>query len=343
MHLWILLFSFVLALILTPLARRAALRLGILDFPKDRGVHAAPQPLLGGLAVYISLSLAVLAFYPREETWGVVLAGGLAFLLGLRDDWRPLRPAWKLLGQVLVALVLYLVGVRISYVTHPFGGGLLYLGSLSLPLTVFWTVALMNAINLMDGLDGLAAGVSGIAGATLLFLAAQQGQPELAVLLSAALVGSLLGFLPYNFHPARIFMGDAGALTVGLFLAAITVEGALKSPAALALAVPVLALGLPLFDTSLAVVRRLFSGKPVGQADRGHLHHRLLEAGLSHREAVIILYLASAWLGVGAVAISRMQPWFAFPVLFLAAVSLGFLAWKLGLIPSRAASRAFRH
>jgi UDP-GlcNAc:undecaprenyl-phosphate GlcNAc-1-phosphate transferase len=289
MHLWILLLSLLLSLAFTPLARKAALRLGILDLPKERGVHSAPQPLLGGLAIYLSLSIAVLAFHPREETWGVVLAGGLAFLLGLRDDWRPLRPAWKLLGQVLVALVLYLVGVRISYITHPLGGGLLYLGSLSLPLTVFWTVALMNAINLIDGLDGLAAGVSGIAGVTLLFLAAQQGQPELAVFLSAALVGSLLGFLPYNFHPARIFMGDAGALTVGLFLAAITVEGSLKSPATLALAVPVLALGLPLFDTSLAIVRRLLSGKPVGQADRGHLHHRLLEAGLSHREAEGIL------------------------------------------------------
>lgn len=343
MHLEVLLLAFSLSLALTPLARRLALRLGVLDLPKARGVHGSPQPLLGGLAIYLALSLALLAFYPREEAWGVVLAGGLAFLLGLWDDLRSLRPAWKLLGQAAVALVLYLVGVRISYVTHPFGGGMLYLGVLSLPLTVFWTVALMNAINLMDGLDGLAAGVSGIAGATLLFLAAQQGQPELAVFLSAALVGSLLGFLPYNFHPARIFMGDAGALTVGLFLAAVTVEGSLKSPAALALAVPALALGLPLFDTSLAIVRRLLAGQPVGQADREHLHHRLLEAGLSHREAVVILYLASAWLGVGAVAVSRIQSWFAFPVLFLALISLGFLAWKLGLLPSRAASRALRH
>jgi UDP-GlcNAc:undecaprenyl-phosphate GlcNAc-1-phosphate transferase len=196
---------------------------------------------------------------------------------------------------------------------------MIYLNGWSVPLTVAWIVVVVNTLNLIDGLDGLAAGVSSIAAATLLLLAWQAGQMHVAVI-TAALMGSSLGFLRYNFNPARIFMGDSGSMLLGFVLAAVSVEGALKSAATIALIVPILALGLPFIDTLFAVIRRLRSGRPIYEADRGHLHHRLMDMGLNQKQVVMVLYGISALLGFGAIAITSLEGYWP---LFLVSALLG--------------------
>ncbi len=327
----------VAAAVITPPVRRLALAVGALDKPGQRSVHTRPVPFLGGVAVYLAFAVATAAALglDRPEVRGILLGGGFLLAFGVLDDFRPLRPRTKVAGQVLAALIGWAWGVRIDFVTNPFGGGLLQLGYLALPVTVLWVVAVVNVINLIDGLDGLAAGIVAIASAVLLVSASQMGMPlpalTLATLLAAALAGSALGFLPYNFHPARIFLGDGGSMFLGYALASISMEGSLKSPAVLALAVPVLAIGLPVFDTALAVWRRWRRGVPIGTPDRDHFHHRLLQAGLSQREAVLIMYLASAWLGVGVLALIHADLRVAFFILALAGVSLYFAGRKVGV------------
>lgn len=323
-------------LLLTPLVRRAALRAGFLAVPGRRSVHRRPVPYLGGLAMCAGFVAALLVgLGARHELARVVGLGAVATaLLGAVDDRFDLRPGIKLAGMAAIASLTAWAGVRIEWATNPLGG-LLYLPPwASVPLSAFWIVALMNVMNLVDGLDGLAAGLAGIAAVTLLLTALQHPQPSVAgigALMSAAVLGAAVGFLPYNFNPARIFMGDAGSLMLGYALAVTSIEGTLKSATALALAVPILALGLPIADTALAIARRLRAGRPIAQADRGHLHHRLLDLGLSHREAVIVMYLVSAWLGVGAIALSRLSPGQALLIVALAALTLYFGIKKVGL------------
>ena len=206
----------------------------------------------------------------------------------------------QIVVQILCALLVIPFGVRIEFLTDPFHPGhMIYLGLWAAPLTVLWIVGVTNAINWIDGLDGLAAGVCAIAAMTLALMAVQSGQPALA-LLAASLCGSLLGFLRYNFNPAKIFMGG-GALFVGFTLAAIAAAGAFKVAAAMAIMVPILVLGVPIFDTAFVIIRRFLSGHPIYQADKSHLHHRLLARGFTHRQTVVILYIVS--LGLSAVAV----------------------------------------
>jgi len=290
--------------VMTPLVKRLALSLGALDRPVLRSVHSVPTPFLGGLAIYVALggTLAVFLRPAGPEVKGILVGGALVVLLGVADDFRKLRPLTKLLGQVAAALVLVAWGVRVEWLTNPLGG-MIYLGAWGVPLTVLWVVSVVNVVNLADGLDGLAAGIASIASLTAMFVALGQGQLPV-VILTAALAGSALGFLPYNFNPAKIFMGDAGAMFLGYALAAVSVAGALKSATAVALGVPMLALGLPIADTSFAIVRRLLTGRPVGEADDGHLHHRLLRLGLSQRQVVLLMYTISACLGLGGILIA---------------------------------------
>jgi UDP-GlcNAc:undecaprenyl-phosphate GlcNAc-1-phosphate transferase len=192
----------------------------------------------------------------------------------------------------------------------------------------------MNVVNLIDGIDGLAAGVSSISALTLLFVALRQGQPEI-VIMTAAVAGATLGFLRYNFNPAKIFMGDAGSNFIGFVLAAISIQGALKSAAAVAVAVPVLALGLPIFDTFFAIVRRVESGRPIGQPDRGHLHHRLLDRGLTQRQACLVMYAISAVLGLSAVAMTVVQANEAVIILGCVGTGMFFAARRSGVLEIR--------
>jgi len=324
------------ALLLTPLMRRLALRAGIVAPVVARSVHTEPKPFLGGLAMYAAFALAVIAGggLSDPQVVGILVCGGLITLLGLWDDRKPMRPRTKFLGQVLIAALLVYVPVwqlQVHAIYSPLGDRWVHFGPLAGPLTIIWIVSFVNVMNFIDGLDGLAAGISTIAALTLLVVSFQQSQ-AVAILLSAALAGAAIGFLRYNFNPAKIFMGDAGSMFLGLTLAAISVDGVMKSALAVSVLVPVLALAVPIFDTAFAIVRRLAGGRPIGQADKDHLHHRLLRLGLSHRNTVLVMWALSAALGLSAVAVTEVNFAEAMVIvgLVLAAVFAG--ARRLGLL-----------
>jgi len=290
----------------TPLVRVLAIRIGALARPVGRSVHRRPVPYLGGLAIFIGFLVATwFSLGMDDPQLRAILAGGLIILIvGVVDDLTTL-PAWaKLAGQFLAAGVGVALGLRVEWLTNPLGG-MFYLGNWGIGPTIIWIVAVVNVVNLVDGLDGLAAGISAIVACTLLFAALQAGQTMVAVM-AAALAGSSLGFLPYNFNPARIFMGDAGSMFLGYALATIAVVGTFKSATAAALAVPVVALAIPIADTSFAIVRRYRGRRPVHEADDGHIHHRLLQRGLTQRQAVVLLYSISACFGATAVMLTTV-------------------------------------
>ncbi|NMA67158.1 MAG: undecaprenyl/decaprenyl-phosphate alpha-N-acetylglucosaminyl 1-phosphate transferase [Clostridiaceae bacterium] len=307
----------------TPIARRLAVNLGAVNVPNDsRRVHKKPMPLMGGLAIIAGFIIALIYSFStknfkvfteyliRPKTIGLFFGTLIILVLGGVDDVRPVRARIKLPLQILAAVIVVSTGTSITAISKPFQDGVAVHPSMMFVLediiayivSVVWIVGVTNAINLIDGLDGLAAGVSGIATLSLYIVAVIRGQDDIAIL-AACLVGAILGFLPYNFNPAKIFMGDTGSTTLGFILAILSIEGTMKSVTALALAIPILVLGLPIFDTLFAIIRRILNGKPIGQADRGHIHHRLLDMGLSHRMAVIILYIISAALGIISIAL----------------------------------------
>lgn len=299
------LLAILITLILTPMIRHLAVRTDFVDYPGERRVHKTPLAMGGGVAIYASFWLALwFAGEWTSQLLGLWFASTLVLLTGLIDDRRTLSPGAKLFGQILASLVLIASGTRIEFVTNPFGG-MLYLSYWSIPVTLLWLVTLTNLVNFIDGLDGLAAGVVTIACAPLAAVALMMDQP-LAALLAVVLAGSVVGFLPYNFNPARIIMGDTGALFLGFMLGAISVEGALKGPTVIAIAVSTLALGLPILDTLFSILRRWRAGRPIYLADNGHVHHRLLAMGYSHRQAVMMLYAVSAGLAAVAMWLLRL-------------------------------------
>ena len=337
-------------LLVTPLVRRFALARGLVHQPGHRDVHTRPVPRLGGVAIFLGVvaAVAVQAFGERAFAWGGTITGGgtsrvsvlgvliglvLIFLVGLIDDIYSLSPGWKFAGQLLAASVVVAAGLRINYVGDPLGGGLLQLGLLSIPLTLLYIAGFTNVINLIDGLDGLAAGVTAIAAASLLVLASQGNRLDAAAL-AAAVIGACVGFLRYNFHPASIFMGDSGALFLGFTLATVSLMGVMKSTAAIALAVPLLIVGVPIFDTASAIVRRMVHQRPIQEADRGHIHHRLLGRGFDQWQTVLIIYAWSAILAVGGYAI-RYAPGPIKAVSFVALFAItGLMSYWLGLFES---------
>lgn len=276
-------------LVLTPLVRIVALRTGTVDHPNERRINKVDMPTAGGVAIAAAFWVGMSASGFSEPALGAFFLASLVIVFtGVLDDLLELRPRTKFFGQVAAAVILVAGGVKIEFITNPFGG-MWYIGPLGIPLTILWIVGLINMINFIDGLDGLAAGVSVIACVPLFVVALQRGHIY-AALMTIALMGASLGFLKYNFNPAKIIMGDTGAMFLGLVLATASVEGAMKGAAAVAMAIPAIALGLPIIDTVFAVARRVRAGKPFYAADRGHLHHRLLDLGLSQRQAVVILY-----------------------------------------------------
>jgi UDP-GlcNAc:undecaprenyl-phosphate/decaprenyl-phosphate GlcNAc-1-phosphate transferase len=300
----------VASLVISPLVVRVAHRVRCLDHPGGRRVHTRPVPRLGGVAVFaatvIGLGVAGLAHGSNLAAYsgfvgGILVGGAVLFVTGVLDDLRGLSPRTKLLAQLLAATVAYAFGFRIEMVSL---GHLtdVSLGWLALPVTLLWIVGVTNAFNLIDGLDGLATGIASVALATVTGVALLMGRPEVAVT-AAVLLGALLGFLRYNFNPARIFLGDSGSLFVGFMLAVLSVHGSTKSSTAVLAIVPLLALGLPLADTVLAMARRWLRGVAFSCPDGRHIHHRLLAAGLTQRRAVAVLYVVSASLGaVGLLA-----------------------------------------
>jgi UDP-GlcNAc:undecaprenyl-phosphate GlcNAc-1-phosphate transferase len=298
----------------TPLVTRLALKTGAKKIPKDeRHIHKEPVALLGGLAIYLGLAVALILVLSLRgpglrHVAPLLVCGGMVLAWGTIDDLVELRAWAKLVGQIAAASLAWWWGVRIEFLEKPFAGGYWYPEDWqSYAITALWLVGLTNAVNLIDGLDGLAAGVSAIAAATLTMIAwqhrAQEESPVVGVT-AAALFGSALGFLRYNFNPAKIFMGDGGAQLLGFLLAAISVIGLSKSAAAVAIAAPVLVFGVPVFDVSFAIVRRLRNRQPIFSADRGHLHHRLLDKGLSQKQVAMVIYLISCLLCGVALLIS---------------------------------------
>lgn len=326
--------ALVISFILTPIVRKLAIRVGAFDIPKDdRRVHSEPMPYLGGLAIYISTIACLTVFMPLNKTNICIMIGStIIVLIGLLDDMKDISPKLKLAAQILAAVIAVYGGVRIHFITNPLAAtGISYLQNLAIPITIFWIVGITNTINLIDGLDGLASGVATIAAATLLFASALKGYtfiiPQYAII-----AGASLGFLPFNFNPAKIFMGDTGALFLGYMLAVTSVLGMMKSVAIVALAIPVLALGLPIFDTAFAIFRRLINKKPIMQADKEHLHHRLLEKGLTQRQTVLILYFISMMLGITAVFIADSEPNTGTVVIGIVTVAVLYSASKIGLL-----------
>lgn len=327
--------SFVIAVAVayfaTPHVKELAIKAGAMDTPNERKVHREPIPRMGGLAIYFGVVAAVfISMKINHEILGILVGGSIMLAVGIIDDIKQLSAKIKLAGQILAAMALIAFGVRIEWLTNPFGS-MIYLDYLSIPVTILWIVAVTNTVNLIDGLDGLAAGVSSIASITILFVALQQNLWMVA-LLTAAIAGSALGFLFHNFNPAKIFMGDTGSLFLGYMLAAVSIMGAVKGAATIALFVPIVALGLPIMDTAFAIIRRYHHGVPIFRPDKGHLHHRLLAMGLSQKQVVLSMYVISGLLGLSAIILSEVSQLHAFLILIaIAAVSI-VAAKKIGVL-----------
>ncbi len=299
--------GFLLAFLLTAGWTRLGNKWGLLDLPRECHIHSDPRPFTGGLAIFLAFSATLLLTAGFSFPYlGPILGGGVLILaLGFFDDCYDFSPGFKFLVQLAAATFVTATGVRITYLTNPFGE-MVRLGWAGYPLTILWLVATINMMNLIDGLDGLAGGIATIAGVSLLFIGLGLRQAA-AVYLCAILVGVLIGFLPFNFYPARVFMGNSGAYFLGYLLGVISVLGALKLPTVLALVVPVFAMGIPFIDTVWAVWRRWRGDRPLAVRDDYHIHHLLLTAGLGTRKSVLLLYGISAVLGAASVFLSRVK------------------------------------
>ncbi|MFC4303477.1 glycosyltransferase family 4 protein [Cohnella boryungensis] len=310
--------AMVLALVLTPLVKKLAYKVGAIDVPNQRKVHTRTMPRLGGVGIYAAFTISLLIIMPwvpegllssydRNLISALLVGGTLIVLLGALDDKYDLNAKLKLLVQIGAAcIVVFGFGVKINLLNIPFGSAMQPLGEwLSIALTILWIVGVTNAINLIDGLDGLAAGVSGIAIATILVMGIVMSN-EAVILLASLLLGSIGGFLFFNFHPAKIFMGDSGALFLGFALATLSMLG-FKQITILSFVTPLLIIGVPLSDTFFAIVRRWIQKKPIFEADKGHLHHCLQQLGFSHRKTVLIIYAIAAFFGTCAVIQSSVS------------------------------------
>lgn len=305
-----LLAALVISFLMTPVVRTFAYKIGAVDVPKDaRRMHTVPIPRLGGLAIFIGfmISVLILGGVPgNRELQSILLGSVIIVVLGVVDDIMALPAMLKFVVQIGAALIPAMSGVVIQAFSNPnvFSSSLYWvLGPLSVPFTVLWIVAITNAVNLIDGLDGLANGVSAISATTMLVIALLASEAEVAIVM-AALVGACVGFMPYNLNPAKMFMGDTGATFLGYILATMSIQGLFKFYAVISFAVPFLILGLPIFDTAFAFIRRIAHGQSPMHADRGHIHHRLIDMGLSQKQAVATLYVISAMLGLSAVVLT---------------------------------------
>ncbi|MBI2565837.1 MAG: undecaprenyl/decaprenyl-phosphate alpha-N-acetylglucosaminyl 1-phosphate transferase [Candidatus Schekmanbacteria bacterium] len=342
--------ALLLSFVATAVARGLARTLGFLDRPgvdAERRIHTAPMPTSGGIAITLTFLIVLRFLGPRilppsqlPDTGGFLFAVAVLTVIGLADDRLHLGAWAKLAGQIAAAVILYAHGYAIAAITNPLGGKF-ELGALALPATVLWVLALTNALNLIDGLDGLATGVAGITSATLLAMGvalANGGEAEWAlVFLNCVLLGSCLGFFWHNRHPARIFLGDTGSLFLGFCLATVSLVSTRKSTTAIALLMPLICLGLPIADTGLAIVRRYRLGAPIFRADRLHLHHRLLRLGLSHRQVVRVFHLASIYLGLIAFAFVIIPYRYALIVLGLLGLGLLFVTRIIAFLEARLA------
>lgn len=324
--------ALVVAFISTPVVKMLAFRVGAVDVPKDnRRMHDHPIPRMGGLAIFFGFILSTLVFLDMTpQLRGMLLGAVVIVVLGIFDDIYSLKASFKFIVQIIAALIAVFSGNIIEALSNPniFSQNPVWeLGFLAYPITVIWIVAITNAVNLIDGLDGLACGVSTISSMTMLVIALVVSDAPVALLM-AALAGGCIGFLPYNLNPAKIFMGDTGSTFLGYILAVVSIQGLFKFYAIISFAVPFLMLGLPIFDTAFAFIRRIAHGQSPMHADRSHVHHRLIDMGFSQKQAVAVLYIISAILGLSAVVLATTNAIKAMLVL-LALCAAGAVAGRI--------------
>jgi UDP-GlcNAc:undecaprenyl-phosphate GlcNAc-1-phosphate transferase len=329
--------ALLIVILLTPAVGGMARLLGVVDRPDRRRLNVNPIPRLGGLAIFFGIFVPALAFLELgRETRGVLLGAAVATVIGAIDDFRVLKPGRKLAGQVVAAAIPPFFGVWIDHFTFPFFGPVDLPEVVGMPLTVVWIVAVMNMVNFLDGMDGLAAGVCAIAGITYAILALSLEKIDPAVL-SAIVAGACIGFLRHNFFPARIFMGDSGALVLGFLLAAVSVQGLLKTASTVVLFLPLLVLAVPILDTSFVVARRLKHRQRVSAPDQSHLHFRFLRRGYSQRRAAVTMWAWCATLA-GAALATRFIPfregghWHLPETFAVGAIALVALAFSLYVV-----------
>ncbi len=304
-------FTFCVALFLvicfTPIAMKLAQRFHIMDRPNPRKTHKVPTPYLGGVAIYFAFLVACTLFVPiSKEMLGILVGGTILMFIGAVDDKMDISAKLRLLVQIGCAFLAVQSGIVIEGIGIPFSPGYISLGIFSIPLSMLWIVTVTNVMNFIDGLDGLASGTAAIAAVSLMIVAWRMNYIDVVVM-AVALAGACMGFLFYNFHPAKIFMGDAGALFIGFVLACLSIKGPMKSATFATMLVPVLALGLPLFDTMVVFFQRIRAGKSPMKADRQHIHHILYDNGLTQRQTVLWLYAISTCLGLAAVEVNNVQ------------------------------------
>lgn len=347
----IFLIPLLMALIITPRVMKLAKLVGAIDYPNERKVHKYPIPRLGGISIYLSFIFSLYVFslidpinvYITNKTvLLLILSSTVVLLLGIWDDIRELKPGKKFLGQCIAATIVYLAGFRISYITS-ISGDMLYLGVLDYPITLLWIVGITNAFNLIDGLDGLAAGVAAIAGITIFSISLVKADITSAILV-LAFVGAIVGFIRYNFYNAKIFLGDSGSLLIGFTLAIFSIMSKTKSSTAFSVIFPLLVLGLPIMDTMLSMIRRFIRSlkpdqklatknlgfKSIFYPDKNHIHHQLMGFGFSQRKVVVILYVVSIVLGIVAFTITFVNTLVAVPILIGVAVIIFIGVTQLG-------------
>lgn len=324
-YLCLFLSALAVTLLTTPLARRIAVALGAVDMPNPRRINKVPVPRMGGIAIFLGIVAAFVAQYvgtlcfgwpavlvpsPKLQVnyWMLVAAFLVIFLTGVIDDARSLLPWQKLIGQVAAATIAAAGGLVIGAISNPFARGIIDLGWFAYPVTVVYLVSYTNIINLIDGLDGLAAGISGIASVTMFALSVLGHRPDAAAL-SVAVAGASLAFLRYNFHPASIFMGDSGSLTLGFALGTVSLLSVTRFAGLTTIIVPLVIAAVPIIDTFSAIVRRLRGHVSISHADRGHIHHRLMAEGFDQRQSVLLMYAWTALLCVGSVVMTQVSTW----------------------------------
>ena len=334
--------SIVVAFVTAPLSIRIAHKLGVIDRPKDaRRVHKKPIPRFGGMSIFLGSMAAMLIPAGMNDRIRIAMIGGLLmYLLGIADDIKNLKPAFKFLGQFLIASIVYALGIRITFISNYFGASVtdshanvILSAGVAYFITVLWIVGITNAVNLMDGLDGLAAGSVAIMSLCLAYVAyihgVRLGSMPVCIAL-VAVAGGCIGFLPYNFSPAKTFMGDGGALYLGYMIAVLSVISPLKRATVVGALIPMLTLAVPIFDTAFAMLRRMLRHESIMKADKGHLHHHLMAAGFGQRRSVLIMYGIVGIMGEVAILISRELYKDAIPLFLIALLYLGII-----IIPKR--------
>jgi len=323
--------TFILTVLMTPFVKKFAIRVGAVDQPNQRKVHTKIMPRMGGLAIYLSFIIGYLVFVGNfQDGWPILAGATMIVLVGMLDDLYQLQAKVKLLGQVIAAVITVFGGIQMHFITLPIFDRVEF-GILAIPISIVWVIGVTNAINLIDGLDGLAAGVSSIILATLAFLSFTMGDLFIGAI-SLLLLGSTTGFLVFNFHPAKIFMGDTGSLFLGYMISVLSIAGLFKNVTFFSLLIPIIILGVPLLDTFFAMIRRFINNKPLMSPDKDHLHHCLIRIGFTHKQTVVLIYGLSSIFSVAAIIFERATVFGSVLTLILLLILIELVVEATGLI-----------